>query len=77
MKKRFTDWDDKVDCNDCQHYHVNKCDGITVRGSEKHCKSFLATRKVFYLRELKRLQIAVGLLSAVVIGLVIYVSICL
>ena len=40
--KRFEDWNE-VNCNDCQHYWTDACDGVS-KGSQKPCSSFLATR---------------------------------
>ena len=34
-----------VDCNDCQRYWLDQCDG-TPEGVQKPCNSFLATKKV-------------------------------
>lgn len=43
-KKVFDDFP-RVDCNDCQHYWTDACDGVPV-GSQKPCTSFLATKRV-------------------------------
>ena len=53
-KKVFDDFP-RVDCNDCEHYYTNQCDGVH-KGSEKPCTSFLATRRVVLPEELKRCQ---------------------
>lgn len=43
MNSRFDDWEDVVDCNECQRYYDNSCDGTKV-GYKKKCNSFVATR---------------------------------
>lgn len=52
--KRFEDWT-KVDCNNCQHYWTDTCDGVPV-GSEKPCTSFLATRNTDIPRQIEWLR---------------------
>ena len=47
-----------VDCNDCTHYWDNSCDS-TVKGSQRPCKAFSATRRVIYQQEIKSLKKAV------------------
>lgn len=41
--KFFDSWD--VDCNTCQEYFNNTCDGAK-KGKTVNCKSYFATRKV-------------------------------
>lgn len=41
-KKIFDDYN--VDCNDCQHYWTDTCDGVK-QGSTRLCKEFVATRR--------------------------------
>lgn len=43
MNSRFDDWEDLVDCNKCQRYFDDTCDGTKV-GHKKKCNSFVATR---------------------------------
>lgn len=43
MNSRFDDWDDLVDCNKCQRYYDDTCDGTKV-GYKKKCNSYVATR---------------------------------
>lgn len=52
--KRFEDWNE-VNCNDCQHYWTDACDGVPV-GSEKRCTSFLATKRVDIPLQIKSLR---------------------
>jgi hypothetical protein len=47
----------KVDCNECSRYWDNSCDGV-LKGSEKPCNSFLATRSVILPEEIKSLKTA-------------------
>ena len=54
MSKRFEDWKD-VDCNECEHYWTNSCDGA-CKGSQKPCNSFLATRSVIIPEQITRLD---------------------
>jgi hypothetical protein len=53
-KKVFDDFP-RVDCYDCQHYWRDTCDGVPV-GSEKPCNSFVATRRVDLLAQIKSLR---------------------
>lgn len=41
----FDEWDEFIDCDECKRFWDDTCDGVPV-GSQKACKSFLATRKV-------------------------------
>lgn len=54
MSKRFEDWT-TVDCNECEHYWTNSCDGA-CKGSQKPCNSFLATRSVIIPEQIKSLR---------------------
>lgn len=52
--KRFEDWP-KVDCNDCQNYWNDTCDGVP-QGSERSCNSYKATRSIVIPAKIKRLE---------------------
>lgn len=52
--KRFEDWT-QVDCNDCQHYWTDACDGVS-KGTQKPCSSFLATKRVDIPLQIKRIR---------------------
>lgn len=52
--KIFGEWE-KVDCNDCQHYWQDACDGVS-EGSQKPCLGFKATREVVIPAKLKSLE---------------------
>ena len=54
-KKRFEDWDD-VDCNQCERYWDNSCDGAPLKGSRRACTAFSATRSVIIPLQIKRLE---------------------
>lgn len=54
--KLFSEWDSDVDCNDCEHYWDNSCDGATPKRLRRPCNSFLATRKVFIPEQIKALE---------------------
>ena len=69
--KRFEDYP-KVDCNDCEPWWLNQCDGAP-RGSERRCNSFSATRKVDIPDRLNRLEKRVQRLSTA--GLLVAVSV--
>ena len=45
----------EVDCNECEHYWVNQCDGSNL-GSKRLCKEFLATRQSNIPLEIKSLR---------------------
>ncbi len=55
--KRFEDWEE-VDCNECERYWLNQCDGAKThgKGSKLTCTSFLATRNVVIPEQIKSLQ---------------------
>lgn len=63
--KVFDDYKDlkQVDCEECEHIYTGACDGIP-EGSTKPCESFLATRRVVTLRELKALTTQIKYLRA-------------
>ena len=73
--KRFSEWVE-VDCNECQRYWDNSCDGCkdALKGSKTPCNSFLATRQVKIPQEIERLKKGYnGLKTAFVILSVIVV----
>lgn len=55
MSKQIFDDFPKVNCNGCEHYYTNSCDGVP-EGSEKLCKSFIATRDISIPEELESLK---------------------
>ena len=50
--KRFEDWED-VDCNGCEHYWDNSCDGTDT---PKSCNCYKANRSVVIPNQIKRLE---------------------
>lgn len=54
-KKQIFDDFPEVDCNQCECYWTNQCDGTPI-GSEKPCKTFKAIRRVSIPDELKDAQ---------------------
>lgn len=44
-----------VDCEECEHWQLNKCDGVSV-GSERSCTAFKAVRRLNTPYEIKMLQ---------------------
>ena len=55
MKPKIFDDFPTVDCNDCECYHDNTCDGTPV-GQERHCTAFKATRRTDIPLQIKSLQ---------------------
>lgn len=55
--KRFEAWEE-VDCNECERWWLNQCDGAKTlgKGSKMPCNSFLATRNVVIPLQIKSLQ---------------------
>ena len=51
----FDDWKEVVDCNECQHYYNDTCDGVP-KGTKRNCQSFLATRSVVIPNQIKELK---------------------
>lgn len=44
-----------VDCNKCELYYINQCDGVH-EAQERPCTTFKATRSVVIPLQIKRLQ---------------------
>ena len=65
QKKRFSDWE-SVDCNNCEAWWMNTCDGVP-EGSTRHCNGFKATRSVILPAKLEALRKAFRSLTAGVI----------
>lgn len=55
MSKQIFDDFPKANCNGCEHYYTSSCDGVP-EGSEKPCKSFIATRDISIPEELESLK---------------------
>lgn len=66
--KRFSEWVE-VDCNECQRYWDNSCDGCkdALKGSKTPCNSFLATRSVIIPKEIEALKIDILRLKTAII----------
>lgn len=62
----------EVDCNECEHYWVNQCDGSNL-GSKRLCKEFLATRQSNIPLEIKSLREALKWLRISVLSLLLVV----
>ncbi len=52
----------EVDCNECEHYWTNTCDGVP-KGANRSCNSFSATREVVIPKKIERLESALKSLS--------------
>lgn len=53
----------KVDCNECENYYTSACDGVS-KDSERPCKTFIATRRIFIPEEIKWLKNEIKTLRA-------------
>lgn len=54
-KSKFDDWSEVKDCNQCEPYWNNQCDGATV-GTEMPCNAFVAVRRVSIPAEIEALK---------------------
>ena len=61
-KYKFDDWNDVKDCNSCETYWNNQCDGTSV-GIERPCRGFKATRNVDIPNQLNNVEKAVQRLN--------------
>ena len=59
--KRVFDDFPKVDCNECERWWMNQCDGAD-KGTTMRCNSFLATRSVIIPAKIERLTVTVKML---------------
>lgn len=65
-KKIFDDFP-TVDCNECESWWNNQCDGVTG-GSQKPCTAFKAVRRVNIPLEIERLRDALkGVISCMIV----------
>lgn len=65
-QKRFDEWEE-VDCNSCERYWINQCDGAQ-KAQKRTCTSFKATRDIIIPQEIKWLKTRLKrLIGAVVI----------
>lgn len=55
MSKVFDDYI-PVDCNDCQHYWNDTCDGVQSADREVPCTSYIATRTSDIPKRIERLE---------------------
>ena len=64
-RKIFDDFP-KVDCNYCERYYLNQCDGAKIgdKALKRPCKQFLPTRELDMPREIKSLKTANKRLTA-------------
>lgn len=67
--KIFDDYE--VECNDCQHYWDDTCDGVPI-GTKRKCDSFIATRTTdiplqlsFVKKKVDRLKIAIAIVGVI------------
>lgn len=54
-----------VDCNDCEHWWTNQCDGVKTsqNASKTLCRTFKATRSVVIPEQIKWLKTRLKLLT--------------
>lgn len=71
MEKQIFDNFPEVDCNACECYYTNQCDG-TPTGSEKVCKTFKATRRTDIPLQIKNAQNGLERLRNVVFWFAIF-----
>lgn len=69
MMKRFDEWEEMVDCNDCEYYWDNTCDGVQ-KAQERSCTSFKATRSVVIPQKLNALETRLKWLTRALVGVV-------
>lgn len=67
--KIFDDYE--VECNDCQHYWDDTCDGVPI-AKKRNCTSFIATRTTdiplqitFVNKKVDRLKIAIAIVGVI------------
>ena len=60
----------EVECNDCQHYWDNSCDGVPI-DKKRNCTSFIATRTTDIPMQIKSLVNRIDKLKVAVIGIAI------
>lgn len=75
--KIFEEWTE-VDCNQCELYFLNQCDGVK-NNSKKKCTGFLATRHVIIPEQIKQLQDSIKRLrySYFTLGIILVIHILL
>lgn len=84
MGERFDDWSSVVDCNGCDHYQSNRCDGVKV-GEKRRCESYVAVRRIDLPARLKVLEdqviwltslgaIYTGVLIAMVVAILLLIG---
>lgn len=59
MSNKFDEWDDLKDCNTCDNYWNDTCDGVPEE-QKRNCQSYVATRKVVIPKQIEELQKDVG-----------------
>lgn len=82
-KKIFDEY--QVECNECQRYWNDQCDGVR-EGTTKPCTSFLATRRTNIPEQIKNLEkrlvraensIGILAIGLVIAGVGIILGVCL
>lgn len=75
--KRFDDWRDELkNCNDCELYWLNTCDGVS-QGDERVCKAYKVTRNLSIPKKLNDLELSVKCLAlAQIIQVILITAIC-
>ena len=58
-KTKFDDWAEVKDCNSCDHYWNDTCDGVP-EGQKRNCTAFVATRSVVIPEQIKSLRKALN-----------------
>lgn len=55
QKKKVFDDFKEVDCEECESWQLNQCDGVPV-GSQRSCTAYKAVRRLNTPQEIKALQ---------------------
>lgn len=74
MDNKIFDEFPKVDCNECEHWWLNQCDG-TEKDEHKVCHSFAATRHLVIPEQIKDLERKVNSLTRSLIIVILAVAI--
>ena len=67
---KFDDWSELKDCNNCKHYWDDSCDGV-LKGKNRLCTSFLATKRLDIPLQIKRLQRSICWLKWTILILIV------
>lgn len=74
--KIFDEWNEIVDCNECEKYWLNQCDGVPIDDA-KRCNSYVAIRSGDILKRMDKLELSsdVNFLVTVLLAVILFVHI--